>query len=67
MARTIKATRDAAGLSTELYVDPGAGHYLSGDGYAPMYAFLDEEDAAVEARLRVQAWQAMMVFLIENL
>ncbi|MEM9179373.1 MAG: acyl-CoA thioester hydrolase/BAAT C-terminal domain-containing protein [Pseudomonadota bacterium] len=67
MARNIKATRDAEGLSTELYVEPRAGHYLSGDGYAPMYAFQDEEDAVIEARLRVQAWQALLVFLTENL
>ncbi|MEL8056471.1 MAG: acyl-CoA thioesterase/bile acid-CoA:amino acid N-acyltransferase family protein [Pseudomonadota bacterium] len=59
MARKVKATRDAAGLETEIYTSESAGHYLSGDGYAPAFE--------PEAKVKTVAWPAMLAFFETHL
>ncbi|MEM7493044.1 MAG: acyl-CoA thioester hydrolase/BAAT C-terminal domain-containing protein [Pseudomonadota bacterium] len=59
MAINVKATRDEAGLETELYTSETAGHYLSGDGYTP--------NLEPEAKLRGVTWPAMVAFFERHL
>ena len=59
MARNIEEARTAAGLETVLIVDADAGHYLSGDVFAP----LNEP----EARVRAEAFPRMVRFFAEHL
>lgn len=59
MTRAIKKTRDAAGLETEAYVSEEAGHYLSGDGYAPA--------REPEAKIKGEAFPAMLAFFERHL
>ena len=59
MARKVKATRDAAGLDTEIYTAETAGHYLSGDGNAPAFE--------PEAKVKTVAWPAMLAFFETHL
>ncbi|MEO0815864.1 MAG: acyl-CoA thioesterase/BAAT N-terminal domain-containing protein [Pseudomonadota bacterium] len=61
MARSIKETRDRAGLQTELWVGETATHYLSGDGYAPIRGE-NNAGATEEAKLKVAAWRALIEF-----
>lgn len=59
MARTIKETRDSAGLETELIVSETAGHGLSGDGYSPAFQ--------AEAEVKRDAFPAMLDFFERHL
>ncbi len=59
MARNIAEARDEAGLETVIIVDTEAGHYLAGDAFAPL-------DPA-QARVRAEAFPAMLRFLDEHL
>ena len=67
MARNIKDSRDAAGLQTTLLVGTASGHSLTGDGYAPMSGRKPYAAAAEEARLRLDAWQALLAFFETHL
>jgi dienelactone hydrolase len=66
MARNIQATRDKAGLTTQLLAFPGAGHLVSGDGYTPVAydgPFQLGGSLPVDARAQAQGWTAAIAFL----
>ena len=72
MARAIEARRQLAGLTTVALVYEGAGHPLSGNGYAPTTQYnagpmkMGGQPAAT-ARAQADAWPKTMAFLRETL
>ena len=72
MARAIEARRQQAGLTTVALVYEGAGHPLSGNGYAPTTQFNAGPmkfggTPAATARAQADAWPKTMGFLRETL
>lgn len=60
MCRNIVKTRKNAGLETEAWISPKAGHYLSGHAYNPT-------KYRAEAALRTESFPAMVEFFAKNL
>jgi len=72
MANNIAHTRSAAGLATTALIYPGAGHVLSGDGWAPTTGvehavFEIGGTAEANARAQAAAWRETVAFLARSL
>lgn len=65
-ARNIQATRQAAGLRTEVLIYPEAGHDLIGDG-GPRQAHRSGGTPEANAAARVDAWPRVVTFLANAL
>ncbi|MEL6105911.1 MAG: acyl-CoA thioesterase/BAAT N-terminal domain-containing protein [Planctomycetota bacterium] len=61
MCRNIVERRETAGLDTEAWIGPDAGHYLAGHAFDPM------SFATKDASFRTKTYPAMVRFLQEHL